>query len=135
MKNKLKFFSIIIIVTMLGFSFITCDDSENNDGNNSNSGNNSGYSWSQWYTINLSSGSSGAQFILQDSSPRSLEIQIQGATPTSFSLSSYGSQHAIAPQAGATIQYRYRLSGFGIQANSITGPIVRFVWLGEFAAQ
>jgi hypothetical protein len=134
MKNTIRFFGIIALVTVIGFSFAACDNGNGDNGNNGGNGS-GGYKWSSWYTIVLSSGISGAQFILDDDPPHSLEVEIQGGTPASFTLSSHGSKDVLTPSPGGTLQYRYRASGFGIQANTISGPVVRFKWLGEFAAQ
>jgi hypothetical protein len=138
-KGKILIVGLIALLMAGVLVLAGCDNDpqDNNNGsknNSNNTGNSGGYSWSNWYAITLPSGTSAAQFILDDEAPHALEIQVQNATPASFTLSSYGSKHATTSQPGATLQYRHRLSGFGIKSSTISGPVVRFEYLGEFAA-
>ena len=135
-KRNIFLLGLLVILLAMGLVLAGCGDDGSGDNGSGGSGSgDGGYKWDSWRTIVLPSGTSGAQFMLDDQAPHEIEVQIQGGTPTSFTLSSYASKHVTTPQAGGTLQYRYRMSGFGIQASTISGPVVRFQWLGEFAAQ
>ena len=129
MKRLSKFVGIIALVAVIGFSVTACDDGGSSSPAGGGVGGGDG--WSTWRSVTLASHTQGVQFsrwMVGPEPPQGavVEIQLEGLTPTSLTLSaSVPHGAAAAPQAGATFRFRYRQSGG--RGHSGTNPI-HFLW-------
>ena len=132
---------MLATVAAFGLVLASCDNGTTGGDGGGSGGGGGGYTYGSWFTITLPSGTDTVQFRRDDmigEAPdgRTVEIEIEGATPTSLTLASPGSsQWAKAPQTAATIRFRFRRSGFGVGGGTPQSPVstIHFVWIGEFA--
>ena len=122
---------MLAVALAFGVMAAGCDNGNSGGGGDVGGGGTGSGGWSAWRSVTLAGHTDGVQFswwMVGPEPPQGsvVEVQVEGLTPTSFTLSaSTRNAFALAPQAGATFRFRYRQNGG--RGHSGTNPI-HFLW-------
>ena len=117
---------LLAAVAAFGLVLASCDNGTTGGGGSGGGGD----GWSSWYSVTLPSGTGTAQFMWHMVGPQppqgsEVKVEVEGATPTSFTLSASSPNNWVTPQDGSTFRFRYQQDGG--RGHSGTS-IINFLW-------